>query len=111
MFDLDRDVERGFLNEEEHVEEKEEDDEMELAVELAVALAVALAVIFLTANKEASYLPDEIDSLCHRDRIISVAPSDSFPWIWGNKKNKNIKVKLYEEERKMKNVEKKGRKK
>ena len=107
MFDFDRDVERGFLNEEEHEEEKEEDDEMELAVELAVALAV----IFLTANKEASYLPDEIDSLCHRDRIISVAPSDSFPWIWVNKKNKNIKVKLYEEERKMKNVEKKGRKK
>ena len=87
MFDFDRDVERRFLNTEEHVEEKEEDDEMELAVELAVKLAVelavklavALAVIFLTANKEASYRPDEIDSLCHRDRIISVAPSDSFP--------------------------------
>ena len=79
MFDFDRDVERGFLNEEEQEEEKEEDDKMELAVELAVKLAVALAVIFLTANKEASYRPDEIDSLCHRERIISVAPSDSFP--------------------------------
>ena len=83
MFDFDRDVERRFVNEEEHEEEKEEDDKMELAVEvaveLAVKLAVALVVIFLTANKEASYLPDEIDSLCHRERIISVAPSDSFP--------------------------------